>query len=296
MQLNYTADSILTLPTFNLNTNSVTIAGWINPTGIQADAAGIVFCRSGTTVAGLNFPAGGVNELRYTWNNVRFNISTGLVVPTNAWSLFALVVTPTNATVYLGANGTLNSFTDIFPQPNQAFDAPLLVGSDPAGGGRLFRGRIDEIALYNRALTPSQIQHLYTSAGFEAPALTPFEMWLLDHFGCVECTQAGAQADPDGDGLNNEQEYLAGTDPTDPASTLVIAAIDRLGSDIRVTWKVEGGHGYFVQTNASPGSGFVDFSPLISVPSNAVESTTNYLHVGGATNAPVQYYRVRLAP
>ena len=163
MQLNFAANSILTMPTFNLNTNTVTITGWMNPTGIQADSAGLVFCRggNGNTVAGLNFSGGG-NGLRYTWNNDRFGVNTGLVVPTNQWSFFALVVTPTGATLYLGTNGVLNSFTDSVSLPIQVFGAPLLIGSDPASGGRLYRGQIDEVALYSRALTPIQIQQLYS--------------------------------------------------------------------------------------------------------------------------------------
>jgi len=54
-----------------------------------------------------------------------------------------------------------------------------------------------------------------------------------------------------------------------------------------------------VQTNAPPLNGsylntFTDLSPVISVPGLG-ESTTNYLDVGGATNTPSRYYRVRLA-
>ena len=300
-QLNGSGNSYLTMPTFNLNTNAVTITGWINPTGIQVDYAAIVFCRSAATAAGLNFndaTSAGYNELHYTWNGSRYDTQTGLRMPINQWSFFALVVTPTNATVYLGTNGVLNSFTDNLAQTNQLFDAPLIIGRD-AFFGRAFNGRIDEVAIYNHAVMPAQIEQLFTNTGFvppPPPPLTPFETWQLQFFGCTNCSQAAATANQDGDNLSNEQEFLAGTDPTNSASTLAISAIDRLGSDIRITWTSEGGHGYMVQTNSTPGSGFVDLSPLISVPSNAGESTTNYLHAGGATNAPVQYYRVRLIP
>ena len=166
MQLNYSSSSYLTMPALNLDTNTVTITGWINPTGVQAGWAGVVFCRGGSTVAGLNFGPGSIaNELRYTWNNDRYNVSTGLVVPPNQWSFFALVVTPGGATIYLGANGALNSFSDTTSLPSQAFDASLLLGFDPASGSRLLNGLIDEVALYNHALSPSQIQQLYTNAG-----------------------------------------------------------------------------------------------------------------------------------
>ena len=165
MQFNYTTGSYLTMPALNLNTNTVTITGWINPTGNQAGWAGIAFCRGGSTCAGLHFGPGSIaNELRYTWNNSRWDKSTGLAAPTGQWSFVALVVTPTNATIYLGTNGVLNSFTDTVNLPSQAFDSSLLIGYDPSEGSRLFRGVIDEVAIYNHSLTPTQIQHATLAA------------------------------------------------------------------------------------------------------------------------------------
>src|SRR5208283_3844786 len=76
MLLTGATNSFLTMPQLNLNTNAVTITGWINPSGIEPASAGVVFCRGGTTVAGINFGPGSDNELRYTWNGARNNIST----------------------------------------------------------------------------------------------------------------------------------------------------------------------------------------------------------------------------
>jgi hypothetical protein len=148
-----------------LDTNTVTITGWMNPSGDQSGWAGVVFCRGGTTVSGVNFgPGSPANELRFTWNNNQFNVSTGLIVPTNQWSFFALVVTPTGGTVYLGTNGVLNSVTESAALTSSAFDAPLLLGEDPSSGGRYYAGALDEVAVFNRSLSPAQIQQLYSNA------------------------------------------------------------------------------------------------------------------------------------
>jgi len=136
----------------------------MNPSGYQSGWAGVVFCRGGTTVSGINFgPGSPANELRFTWNNNQFSVGTGLIVPPNQWSFFALVVTPTGGTVYLGTNGVLNSVTEPATLTSSAFDAPLLLGEDPSSGGRYYAGALDEIAVFNQSLSPTQIQQLYSN-------------------------------------------------------------------------------------------------------------------------------------
>ncbi|MEI6083503.1 MAG: Ig-like domain-containing protein [Verrucomicrobiota bacterium] len=46
------------------------------------------------------------------------------------------------------------------------------------------------------------------------------DWWRLLNFGCVSCPEAAANADPDGDGFSNAQEFTAGTDPNDGRSTV----------------------------------------------------------------------------
>jgi T5SS/PEP-CTERM-associated repeat protein len=104
-----------------------------------------------------------------------------------------------------------------------------------------------------------------------------------------------ADGDPDGDGMTNLQESQAGTSPTNAASCLRVTGMTSTNNDVWITWTAVGGKSYVVQTNATPGSGFADFSPVISVPGIG-ESITNYVHTGGATNGTALFYRVRLGP
>lgn len=55
--------------------------------------------------------------------------------------------------------------------------------------------------------------------------------WALRYFGHSPLTDEEQQADPDGDGLTNLQEYLAGTDPLDPGSVLKIGHWARVAPD-----------------------------------------------------------------
>jgi hypothetical protein len=79
-----------------------------------------------------------------------------------------------------------------------------------------------------------------------------------------------------------------------------VVNISRQANDINLTWTTVGGRSYVVQTNSPPPSSsytnnFADLSPMIAVPGTTL-GTTNYLDVGGATNFPSRYYRVRLVP
>ncbi len=302
MQLTGVPGSYLTMPPLNLNTNTVTITGWINPNGYQAAWAGIVFCRGQNTTAGLNFGPGAINnELRYTWANARWDTGTGLVAPTNQWSFFALVVTPTGATIYLGTNGTLSTFTDTFTETNQAFDAPLLIGYDPAQGSRLFNGLIDEVAIYNQSLTFTQLQQMYNSA-WNTPAPVPaFQAWQVQYFGSTTCPQAAPNADPCGKGICNASQFLAGLNPTNAASQFVITSVVPQGNDVQITWKTAGIRTNILQVSPGAADGcptntFIDIPDSLTIIPTPGDACTNYTELGGATNSPSRFYRVRLVP
>jgi beta-galactosidase len=127
---------------------------------------------------------------------------------------------------------------------------------------------------------------------------TAFQLWQYQYFLCVDCPRAVANADPDGDGMSNLQEFQAGTDPTNGASMFRITSVIAQGNDLRVTWTTVGGVSYVLQSATASGytsNNFVDLSPVIPMPGSG-ESTTNYLDAGAVTNGLGRYYRVRLGP
>ncbi len=166
------------VPPWNLNTNAVTLCTWVNPAGAQLSGTGLVYCRGPDTVAGLCYgdavTAGtGTYGLAYNWNNdpndYRWN--SGLFPPAGQWSFVALVITPNAATIYLMNSNGLTSSTHIYPHVAQLFGSAdtTLIGDDSQDGGngsRAFAGVMDDVAVFNIALTGDQIANLfYTATG-----------------------------------------------------------------------------------------------------------------------------------
>ena len=127
------------------------------------------------------------------------------------------------------------------------------------------------------------------------------DWWRQKHFTNPTTTNSAscATCDPDGDGFSNLQEYLAGTDPNDPTSSpFRITDIHLEDNSVRVTWVPGPGATNALQVTAGAPDGSYQtngFTDLFVV-TNTVGRTTNYLDVGGATNKPARYYRVRLVP
>jgi PKD repeat protein len=126
--------------------------------------------------------------------------------------------------------------------------------------------------------------------------LTTFQAWQLQYFGSTNGS-AAANADPDGDGQNNLAESQAGTDPTNGASAFRIIEIESEGNDVLLTWTTVGGKKYAVQsvTGGDYTNAFIEFAPAFIAPGTG-ESTFSVIHLGGATNAPSRFYRIRLVP
>jgi PKD repeat protein len=53
--------------------------------------------------------------------------------------------------------------------------------------------------------------------------LTPYQAWQLQYFGCTSCSQAQPTTDADGTGQDNEFKFIAGLNPTNPASVFSFA-------------------------------------------------------------------------
>ena len=167
------ANSFVSVPALNLNTNTITLSAWIYPQGTPGSYSGLIFWRDGGDAAGLNFTSGG--ELGYTWNqnsSDTWDWGSGLIPPLQQWSFVALVISPQNAIVYLCNTNGVQSATNLIASSAEAFNTPALIGDDGAdgdNGGRVFNGIMDEVAVFNTALSQQQVLNLYFNGVATAP-------------------------------------------------------------------------------------------------------------------------------
>jgi hypothetical protein len=97
--------------------------------------------------------------------------------------------------------------------------------------------------------------------------------------------------------MNNYAQFLAGLNPTNPASVLAITSAVPQGADLNVTWQTAGPRTNILQVGSSA-NGAMSFSDLpasLTVISAAGDTTTNYVAPGALTNNPARFYRVRVA-
>jgi len=120
------------------------------------------------------------------------------------------------------------------------------------------------------------------------------DWWRQQFFGSGATTNSDscATCDPDGDGFNNLQEFLAGTDPTDPNSALRITSIVSTGADIVVSFTSSANKLYDLQFNDD--LTITNWNAVVAnISGNGTIASATDLGAASLTN---RFYRVRLVP
>ncbi|MDW8309207.1 MAG: chitobiase/beta-hexosaminidase C-terminal domain-containing protein, partial [Verrucomicrobiales bacterium] len=125
-----------------------------------------------------------------------------------------------------------------------------------------------------------------------APASDPMsDDWKLHFFGSLTAPAAAPNADPDGDGVPNWAEYIAGTAPNDAASRLQFQTIARAAgaqAQVALRWLTAPGKAYEVLTAPNPSG---PWSVLTTVSGDG-----NLVELVAPTPAGSQFYRLRVLP
>ncbi len=123
---------------------------------------------------------------------------------------------------------------------------------------------------------------------FQAQVAGTFNAWLQQYG--LPTDGSAMSVDSDGDGMNNAQEWIAGTNPTNAASLLQLTPIvfTNNPAGVVVTWQSVANRNYFLQR-----SGDLSQSSFASIQSNiaGLAGTTSFTDTT-ATNSNSFFYRV----
>jgi len=146
------------------NISSITISAWININQLyQSGDAGFYPIVSKSDQQGIygNYAFGFwspniIGHLNYQETATAFPFNFG------NWQYVSFVVSNNTTTFYLNGQMLWTGNSGVFPN-NPINSMPLIFGMDRPGFVEYANGKIDDIAIYNRALTQTEITQLYTS-------------------------------------------------------------------------------------------------------------------------------------
>ena len=152
----------VSIPNFTLTTDTITFVAWLN--GWKGGDWAPLLSSRVVNACEMNF--GDNATLHYTWNGdaaATWSWTGGPTIPQDSWAMLAVTIDPDKAVAYVyteaaGLTQTTNSIAHIV----QTVGA-LQIGSSYSP--RFIRGIIDEAAIYDRALTETEILSLVTGIG-----------------------------------------------------------------------------------------------------------------------------------
>jgi hypothetical protein len=201
--------------------NDVTIIAVAVPASTQPAYASLVDLSSDTAHGFVMGQLGGATNQYQLWfmDAAQSGWYSSPAATANAGQSEVISVVKNGATAASFLNGVAQGTSTV---PASMLDpvAALAVGNR-ASGNYGYNGEIAEVLVYNRALSDTERQQVEAALEAEYVAGGPSgdsdgnglpDAWEQQYFGHIG---VDPNADPDGDGLTNLQEFQAGTDPTD---------------------------------------------------------------------------------
>jgi uncharacterized repeat protein (TIGR01451 family) len=156
-------------------TGSMSISAWIFPTAHPNDDATIVSRRDSKRIGfqlDTSVDTGARTVSLKLSNGARYGATT---LQTNRWYHVAGVYDAAARTVHVYLNGVLDDSTNraVTPSGSQANSVVnVYIGRRPSGNGYEFQGTIDEVTIYDRALSQSEITALFNAGALDTEAPT----------------------------------------------------------------------------------------------------------------------------
>jgi hypothetical protein len=166
-------------PSLNIGTNGgFTIECWVKPDALVLQGGAPIIEWDSSSTDGLQFWVGGPSaNIKDTSGSAHFINPASNVLNSNNFQHVALTYDKSSGKAFIYYNGGViasNNFGNITPQTTYPVNIGRRTGQ-PIGNGSNYGGLMDELSLYNRALTAAEIQAIYAAgSGGKCPPSAPF--------------------------------------------------------------------------------------------------------------------------
>jgi PGF-pre-PGF domain-containing protein len=176
-------------PSLNI-TSAITIEAWVKP--IAYSVGGIVAKRLDWHAENVNYNLFFDSTSKLGFYNGTLVVNTNDTIPLNVWSHVVVTVNDTTTTFFINGVFDSNHILGI-GVPNHH---PLLIGSH-GNDGNYFNGTIDEVRIYNRALSTDEINASYDAGTYRlqqnftglSNGNYSYQAFVQDRFGAVNQTE-----------------------------------------------------------------------------------------------------------
>lgn len=141
-------------------TGNFTISAWINPASYGQHGFGRIVDRGSSTTGCSFYIRERTKSLAYVIYGGRAIRSDKNVINLNTWQHVAVVFNQSANSITFYVNGSNAGTVPYKYQPKNSSGSPLLIGIRGYDMLRQFNGSIDDVQIYNRALTATEINQL----------------------------------------------------------------------------------------------------------------------------------------
>jgi|GEM_PF-1167177 len=142
----------------NIRTGEITIAAWVKPDGNNIDNGNAVISKCCEPYGLFTWLASPANGLSAVFSSAA--VYSGYVIPNNVWSHIAVAYDGNTARFY--CNGSLVA-TRSFPRGLAMDNGDLYIGASPSGAPEDFSGIMDDVRIYNKALSDGEVYNVFIS-------------------------------------------------------------------------------------------------------------------------------------
>jgi len=158
--------------TLRLSNNDFTLNSWVDMDSYGSSFGYNILTKHYTGndngwawgITGTGFTPTGI--VTYGTGGTSASARGNIIVGVDQWHMVTIVYRINTQTVSIYVDGVLDNITSAFPAANPTVNAKLYIGRDDPSvpsTGYFFHGSLDDISIYNRALSAHDVHALYTA-------------------------------------------------------------------------------------------------------------------------------------